>query len=104
MYRYIMSEMTLFTCNVTVVKSDTDVMTSTGYSTRFPPVASLVQRVSDFSGWISKTAFTQVAFLYLGLLLCKMNYMVSVPACDFLPYDRRTSSVHIEFYILACPS
>ena len=33
-----------------------------------------------------------------GLYLWKINLIVSVPACSFQPWDRRPSSLHIEFF------
>ena len=57
----------------------------------------LVLWFSIFCGWILHTALTYVALLSFGLYLWKINSIVSVPACAFRPWDRRTSSLHMEF-------
>ena len=90
-----MSEITLLTCILTVVRSAVGVMTSPGYSTRFPPTDILVRCILDFWGHMSHTACIYVTSLYLGISWCKMNPMVLVTACYFYPCESRHNLLHI---------
>ena len=85
-----MSEITLFTCSLTVVRSTVGVMTSLE--------EILVWWVSVFWGQMLHTARTYVYFLSFGTSWWNINSMVLVPACDFHPCDRRPSSLHIQFF------
>ena len=46
---------------------------------------------------ISHINLTHVSFISFGLSLWNINSIISVPARDFQPWDRRPSLLHIEF-------
>ena len=98
MYLNVMSDIVLFTWSFMVVMSEVGVLTSPGYSSRFPPAMSLVLWVSVFWVQILHTDLTYGDLLYFGLYWWNINLILSVPACYFHPWERLPSSLHIEFF------
>ena len=92
-----MSDITILTYILTAVRSDVGVVNYPGWSTIFPPAVNLIQCVSVFWCPILYNACTYDAFLSLGVYSCKINFVVSVPACDFNPCEMWPRLLHIDF-------
>ena len=94
-------DMTLLRCIFTVIMSTVGVLTSPGYSIRFPPTVSLVRFGSSFSGLYVQTVLPYVTCLWRSsgissflMKTCCPNFKISLVTLE--------AESWISFWLFCC--